>query len=57
MVTKTHGHSFIIIVGLDGSGAAPTVFALPETEAASRIGAPLAEFAIKAVVFLILIFL
>jgi hypothetical protein len=59
MVTKTNGHPFIIIIGLDrsGAGAASTVSALPKTEAASRIRTPLTEFAIKAAVLLILIFL
>jgi len=57
MVTKTNGHPFITIIGLDRSGAASTVFSLPKTEAASRIRAPLTELAIKAVVLLILIFL
>jgi len=57
MVTNTNGHPFITIVGLDRSGAVVTVFSLPKTEAASRIGTPLTEFTVMAVVLLILIFL
>jgi hypothetical protein len=57
MVTEKIGHPFIIITGLDRTRAILTVFSLPKAEAAARIRTPLAEFAVKTMVLLILIFL
>jgi MFS superfamily sulfate permease-like transporter len=56
MVTKTKSHPFIKIVGLERSVGFASVFSLSKTEATSGIRTPLAEFAIKAVVLLILAF-
>jgi hypothetical protein len=57
MVTEKIGHPFIIITGLDRTRAVLTMLSLPKAEAAARIRTPLAEFAVKTTVLLILIFL